>query len=303
MDVDLPIEFRDAYVEPLHGVAGTRRLVDRPEGVMLGTIVKPNIGLRPEDYRAIVTEVGAAGVDLIKDDEINADSPPAPLRERARVVGEALADVADRTGRKPLYALNITDEPDAMLRHLETAAAARINCIMVNGNIVGLPTVAMLRRHCDLPIHGHFAGGGALVRDPRIGYDFRFLQKLSRLAGIDQLHVGGFHSKMFVSDEETQRNVLDVLTPMLGGYRSLPVISSAQWAGTAPTAWELTHSQDLLVMAGGGMLGHPAGAAAGVRSMRQAWEASITGEPLESAAQRHQELRQALDYFAPVVDR
>ncbi len=49
--------------------------------------------------------------------------------------------------------------------------------------------------------------------------------------------------------------------------------------------------------AGGGIMGHPQGPAAGVLSLRQAWQAAVEGAPLTDYANQHQELKAALEMF------
>jgi ribulose-bisphosphate carboxylase large chain len=297
LDIDFPEEFGTAYPPAPHGIVGTRKLVGRPSGVILGTIVKPNIGLAARDYYQVVRELGLAGLDFIKDDEVNADCPPTPLRDRVPQIIRALDEVESETGRRPLYAFNISDEVDHMLASADYIAEAGGKCVMVNTAIVGIPALCAVRRHTDLAIHGHLAGFAAASRHPNLGMGFTAFQKLARFAGVDHLHVGGFQSKFFVEDTETAANVKAVRTPLLGGRECLPVVSSAQWAGTAPTTWQHTGTDDLLVLAGGGILGHPGGPDAGARSMRQAWEAVAAGVSLPEAAKEHGELAAALAHF------
>ena len=301
VDLELPAAFGQAYLPAGYAVSGTRRLVGRPEGVLIGTIVKPNVGLRPADYVSLVLELGLAGADFIKDDEVNADCPPAPLAQRIRAVTGALDEVERRTGRRPMYAFNISDEPDRMLRNHDMVVAAGGTCVMVNLNVVGFPAVAMLRRHARVPIHAHVTGIGALARHPGLGVGHVAYQKLARLTGIDHLHCGGFHSKFYVTDDEVAATVRAVREPLLGGFPCLPVLSSAQWAGTAPVALERTGTDDLLVLAGGGVLGHPDGPAAGITSIRQAWAAAAAGTPLTEVDEP--ELVRALEHFGGVVGR
>ena len=52
-------------------------------------------------------------------------------------------------------------------------------------------------------------------------------------------------------------------------------------------------------LAGGGIIGHPGGAAAGVTSMREGWEAAVAGVQLNTYAATRPALRQALAHFAP----
>lgn len=297
LDIDFPNEFGAVYPPAPHGVTGTREFADRPSGVLLGTIVKPNIGLAAPDYYHVVRELGLAGLDFIKDDEVNADCPPTPLRDRVPHIMRALDEVASETGRRPLYAFNISDEIDHMLASADYIAEAGGKCVVINTALVGIPALCAVRRHTDLMIHGHLAGFAAASRHPNLGMGFTAFQKLTRFAGVDHLHVGGFRSKFFVEDKETAANIAAVRAPLLGGRDCLPVISSAQWAGTAPITWQHTGTEDLLVLAGGGVLGHPGGAAAGARSMRQAWDAVTAGVSLDDAAKEHSELAAALAHF------
>ena len=168
---------------------------------------------------------------------------------------------------------------------------------MVNVNCVGLAAVAHLRRHCELPIHGHRANFGAMARAPLLGMGFRAFQKLWRLAGVDHLHVGGFNSKFYESNEEVAQSIRDCTAPLFGDYRVMPAISSAQWAGSAVDIYASTATLDVIHLAGGGIIAHPGGTAAGVRSMQQGWEAAISGARLDDYAATRPELRDAIKKF------
>ena len=80
----------------------------------------------------------------------------------------------------------------------------------------------------------------------------------------------------------------------------MPVLSSGQWGGLAHATYSAVGTTDLLVLAGGGIHGHPDGAAAGVASMREAWESAATGEAVEVALERSPALRRATELFGPV---
>ncbi len=139
---------------------------------------------------------------------------------------------------------------------------------------------------------------GALMRHPTLGIDFQAFQKLARLAGADHLHVSGVDSKFYETNEEVRLSVQSVQRPLLAGYSTLPVLSSGQWAGSAPATYQLLNTTDLLVLAGGGVHGHPGGPGAGIESIRQGWQAAVAGVQLDDYAADHQALRLALDTFA-----
>jgi ribulose-bisphosphate carboxylase large chain len=65
-----------------------------------------------------------------------------------------------------------------------------------------------------------------------------------------------------------------------------------------PGTYAGLNSTDLIVTAGGGIIAHPDGPAAGVRAMREAWNATIAGIPLAEHARTHPELGAALEMKA-----
>jgi ribulose-bisphosphate carboxylase large chain len=297
LDLELPEAFAKAYPGPQFGVEGTRRLTGVRGRPILGTIVKPSVGLAPEATASLVRTLAEAGLDFVKDDELMANPPHSPLADRVRAVMRAVNEHADRTGKKVMFAFNITDETDEMLRHHDAVLAAGGTCVMVSVNSAGLPAVARLRRHAQLPIHGHRNGWGLWTRCPALGMEFPAYSKFWRLAGVDHLHTNGIRNKFFEADDSVVTSARSLLTPMLGGYVVMPVLSSGQWAGQAPDTYRRLESVDLMYLCGGGILAHPGGPKAGVASLRQGWEAALEGRPLEEYAREHGELRQAMETY------
>lgn len=298
LDIEFPPAFAKRYPGPQFGVEGTRRLAGVWERPIIGTIVKPSVGLSPDETAELVYRLALAGIDFVKDDELMANPPHSPIEERVAKVMEAVDRAAQKTGRKVMVAFNITDDPDAMLRHHDTVVKAGGTCVMVSLNSVGFGGLSLLRRHCQLPIHGHRNGWGMLTRHPHLGLEFRAYQKFWRLLGVDQIHVNGLKNKFYESDESVVRSIKACLEPIFGGDPVMPVISSGQWGGQAPETYEATKTVDVMYLAGGGIMAHPGGPEAGVRAIRQAWEAAVQGIPLAEYARDRIELRQAIERFS-----
>ena len=302
LDVTLPPDFLSAYQGPQFAVEGTRRLTGVYGRPVIGTIIKPSVGMTPEQTAAQVLMLAEAGVDFIKDDELQADGPHCPFEERVAHVLRALNDHADRTGKRVMYAANITGEIDQMLRRHDLVAAAGGTCVMVSLNSIGLPALVALRRHAQVAIHGHRNGWGIFGRSHAIGMSFIAYQKFWRLAGIDHVHVNGLRNKFCEDDASVIASARACLTPMFpaphSGCTIMPVFSSGQSARQAPDTYKALGRLDLIYAAGGGIMAHPAGPAAGVRSLHQAWEAAAAGVPLADYARRHAELAAALEKFA-----
>jgi ribulose-bisphosphate carboxylase large chain len=301
LDLSLPPEFLERYRGPQFGIAGTRNLTGVHGRPLIGTIIKPSVGLSPAATAQRVAQIAAAGIDFVKDDELQADGPHCPFEERLRAVMHVLNAHADRTGKRVMYAVNITGEIDEMLRRHDRVVAERNTCVMVSLNSVGLPALAALRAHCQVSIHGHRNGWGLLGRSPAIGMSFIAWQKLWRLAGIDHVHVNGLDNKFCESNASVIASARECLTPMFPaphrGCEVMPVFSSGQSALQAPDTYRALGSVDLIHACGGGIMGHPGGITAGVRSLHQGWEAAVAGIPLTDYARSHRELAEALAAF------
>jgi ribulose-bisphosphate carboxylase large chain len=151
IDLELPDAFGERYPGPQFGIEGTRRLTGVKGRPIVGTIIKPSVGLSPRQTADLVRELAEAGIDFVKDDELMADPPHCPLRDRVAAVMQVINEHAERTGKKVMFAFNVTDDLDAMRRHHDTVLAAGGTCIMASIHSVGLPALLELRRHSQLP--------------------------------------------------------------------------------------------------------------------------------------------------------
>jgi ribulose-bisphosphate carboxylase large chain len=282
-DLHLPDEFVSAHPGPAFGIPGTRDLIG-VDGVMIGTIVKPNVGLQPDQFRQIVRTLARASIDLIKDDELMTDPAYLPLEQRVAIATEEIRAAEDITGHPTMYAFNITGDLPGLQRRHDLVVEAGGRCVMLNVPIMGIPALAWLRSFATVPIHGHRAGLAASMRSKGIGMDYRVWQQLARLAGADHLHVSGLRSKFYETDDEVAANVKSLLEPLGATTTPLPTLSSGQNVTTPGPTYTAVQSTDLLMLAGGGVAAHPDGPAAGVQSLRQSWEAAVDGVPLAQAA-------------------
>ncbi|WP_027135992.1 3-oxo-isoapionate-4-phosphate decarboxylase OiaX [Geminicoccus roseus] len=300
VDLDLPPAFIQAHPGPQFGIEGSRRLTGVKDRPLIGTIIKPNLGLAPEESARIAKELVEAGVDFIKDDEKLMDPSYSPVEERVKAIMPVILDHEQKTGKKVMYAFGLSSaDPDRMLRHHDLIAAAGGNAAVVNIVSIGPAGMAFLRKRSQLVLHAHRNGWDILTRHPALGFEFRVYQKIWRLLGVDQFQVNGIGAKYWEPDESFVRSFQACSTPLLTpADRALPVVCSGQWGGQAPETYARTgRTVDLMYLGGGGIVGHPGGPAAGVRAIRQAWEAAVQDIPLDTYALTHRELAQSLERF------
>jgi ribulose-bisphosphate carboxylase large chain len=77
---------------------------DRP---VIGTIIKPSVGLSPEEVAEFVRTVAEAGVDFIKDDELLANPDYCPLEQRVELSMRTINKVAAKMGKKVMCVIAV----------------------------------------------------------------------------------------------------------------------------------------------------------------------------------------------------
>lgn len=301
VDLKLPPEFKGAHPGPQFGIPGSRRLTGVEGRPIIGTIVKPALGLRPHETAELVGELIQSGVDFIKDDEKLMSPAYSPLGDRVEAIMPLILDHEQKTGKKVMYAFGISHaDPDEMMRNHDLVLKAGGNCAVVNINSIGFGGMSFLRKRSGLMLHAHRNGWDILTRNPATGMDFRVYQQFWRLLGVDQFQINGIRVKYWEPDESFVESFKAVSTPLFNETDCpLPVAGSGQWGGQAPETYQRTgRTTDLLYLCGGGIVSHPGGPAAGVRAVQQAWQAAVADIPLDIYAKDHPELAASIAKFA-----
>jgi ribulose-bisphosphate carboxylase large chain len=297
-DFELPDSYSQHFKGPSFGIKGTQKLAGMETGrPMIGTIIKPSVGLTPEYTAELVKTLAEAGIDFVKDDELMASTANSPFAVRVEKIMKVINDFAVKTGKKIMYAFNITGDFDTMKANYETVIKAGGTCAMLSINSVGWAGVKQVCAWGELTIHGHRNGWGMLNRHPLLGINFPAYKKIWQMAGVDQMHVNGIQNKFWETDDSVVRSIKSCLTPFLSSELVLPVISSGQWGGQAFETFRRTQTTDLLYLAGGGIMAHPSGPGGGVRAIHHAWNSAVEGYTLEETAKMHMEFGESVKKF------
>lgn len=297
MDLIFPERLLKSFRGPKYGIEGIRdilKVYDRP---LVGTIIKPKLGLKTEDYVRVAYEAWVGGCDIVKDDENLSSQCFNRFEDRVLMTLESRDRAEEETGEKKIYMANVTAETNEMIRRAEYVLSQGGEYIMVDLLTVGFAALQSLRE-ADMPlvIHGHRAGHAAVTKNPKHGVSMRVIAKLARIIGVDQLHVGTVVGKMFEAREEVVCNVDALKMEMAGLKPCMPVASGGLHPGLVPALVDI-FGKDLVIQAGGGIHGHENGTIAGAKAMRQAVDAVMMGIPLKEYAKDHKELAVALEIW------
>ena len=322
-DFWMPPEYLRLYDGPSTDISDLWRVLGRPVqdgGFIVGTIIKPKLGLRPQPFAKAAYEFWLGG-DFIKNDEPQGNQVFARLKETITAVADAMRRAQDDTGQAKLFSANITaDDYREMIARgdfiLETFAEnADHVAFLVDGYVAGPTAITTARRQFpNQYLHYHRAGHGA-VTSPQTqrGYTAFVLAKMARLQGASGIHVGTMsYGKMEGEKGDTdiaymiERDSADgpfYHQEWQGMRPTTPIISGGMNALRLPGFFDNLGHSNLILTAGGGSYGHVDGPAAGATSLRQAEQCWREGaDPLEFARD-HLEFARAFESFPADADR
>jgi ribulose-bisphosphate carboxylase large chain len=284
-----------SFKGPQYGVEGIRKLVGVHSRPLVGTIIKPKLGLKTIDHAKVAYESWLGGCDIVKDDENLSSQSFNLFEERLAKTLESRDRAEEETGEKKVYMINITSGTKEMLHRAELVLRHGGEYVMIDILTCGFAALQTFRdQGFQLVIHAHRAGHAAFTKNPLHGISMQVISRVARVIGVDQLHVGTVVGKMFETKEEVAENC-DALTEEMFELKSvLPVASGGLHPGLIPALMEF-FGKDFVIQAGGGIHGHKDGTISGAKAMRQAVDATLQGIPLNRYAEKHKELKGALE--------
>jgi len=299
MDVEYPESYLKEFKGPKFGIQGIRDLLGVHDRPLLNNMIKPCTGLNPKQTAELAYEVALGGVDIIKDDELVADPPHCPLIERVKAVMPAIKAADEEKGQKTLYTVNITVRVDRLRENALRAIDAGANALMVNTWVVGLDACRMLTEdpEINVPILSHPDLQGALSVSDYSGMSVTLANaKFPRLAGLDMAIILSPYGKFPFNMDSFILDSFAMTTPWKHIKPMMPMPGGGTTQGHVEELYN-KFGKDIIVAAGGGVIGHPMGAVAGGKAFRQAIDAVVKGIKLRDAAEdpANKELKVAVD--------
>jgi ribulose-bisphosphate carboxylase large chain len=310
LDIHFPRNIAKAFKGPLFGIDGIRRMARVKKRPLVGTIVKPKVGLSAKQHANVAYESWVGGLDLVKDDENLTSMVFNKWKDRFYHTLKARDKAEKETGEKKLYMANCTAETAEMIRRADYVKSLGGEHVMVDILTCGWSGLQSVRDHINnQAIHAHRAMHGAMTRNPKHGISMLALAKTARLIGVDQLHIGTAGvGKMHGSTCEEVEIEEEIETDMMHAkpeshileqdwYGIKPVFAVAS-GGLSPLSLPPLLKKmgtNIIAQFGGGCHGHPGGPRQGAKAIRQALDASLAHIPLKEYAKVHPELKRAID--------
>jgi ribulose-bisphosphate carboxylase large chain len=288
-DIHLPEKYIHSFSGPKYGIEGIRKIMKIKQRPLVGTIIKPKLGLRTEDHAKVAFEAWIGGCDIVKDDENLTSQYFNPFEKRIRETLKMRNRAEKETGEKKIYMPNITAETNEMIKRARFVKKQGGEYIMIDIITCGFSSLQTI---CDeeMIVHAHRAMHAAITRNQKHGISMKTIAKLSRLAGVDQLHIGTMIGKMEGTDTKDVREACIEKIPLKPVF---PVCSGGLNPKHVPELVKML-GKDIIIQMGGGVHGHPNGTESGAKAARQAVDAVMKKIPLKEYAKNHSELEKAL---------
>ena len=308
-DIKIPSGILNSFSGPKYGIDGIRKMLKIKTRPLVGTIVKPKLGLKTRDHAEISYEAWLGGCDVVKDDENLSSQKFNEFEERlARTLEKA--DLAEsQTGEKKAYLVNVTAETKEMIKRAQLVEELGGKYVMIDIVTAGFAALQTLREaNFKMAIHAHRAMHAAFTRNKKHGISMMVLADIARLIGVDQLHIGTVVGKLEGSlkevseiNEEIEKKIVketkDRLSQNWGRIKPVLSVSSG---GLHPRhiPYLIKHlGKDVVMQFGGGIHGHPKGTLRGAIAVRQAVDAVMQGISLKKFSENHVELKEALELW------
>ncbi len=306
-DVTFPKKMLKSFKGPQYGIQGVRKYLKVKDRPLVGTIVKPKVGLTSKQHAKVAYDAWVGGCDVVKDDENLTSQSFNEFKKRISLTLKAMRKAQKETGERKVYLANCTAESKEMLRRIDFVEKNSGNYIMLDILTLGWSALQTARNHTKLPIHAHRAGHAMLDRPHGKGFgmSMEVIAQFARMIGVDTLHIGTAYGKMSGGkdlvlhiekemEQEFTKRTKENLSQKWHGVK--PVFGVAS-GGVHPGLVDPIMSfmgKDVVIQAGGGIHGHPDGTQAGAKAMRQAVDAKLKKTPAKKYARTHEELAKAL---------
>lgn len=334
LDVWFPSEMLKQYDGPSYTIDDMRKYLKVYDRPILGTIIKPKIGLTASEYAEVCYDFWTGGGDFVKNDEPQANQDFCPYDQMVKQVKKAMDRAVKETGKKKIHSFNVSSaDLDTMISRCETVINAGFEkgsyAFLIDGITAGWTAVQTLRRrYPNVFIHFHRAGHGAFTREEApFGFSVLVLSKFARLAGASGIHTGTAGiGKMKGSTQEDITAARVILGSVEKGHfftqswekapkknkglfkiskkdsgkgmkKCCPIVSGGLNPLLLKPFIDVMKGVDFITTMGAGCHAHPDGTKSGAMALVQACEAYTKKIDIKKYSKNHKELARAIEFF------
>ena len=309
-----PDKMLKSFRGPQFGIPGIRKKFKIYKRPLTATVPKPKLGMNTDEYVKAAGEIWRGGIDFVKNDENMTSQGFVNFYKTTEKMLRLKSKVEKENDEVKMYLANVSAETMEMIKRAKFVAEHGGEIVMVDGLTVGWAGLQTLREVCqdfDLAIYMHRAFHSAFTRNPHHGVSMLVIAEVARIIGADTIHIGGMgklvspENEVLMLKEEVEKKFVKGNSHVLAEYWKgrkpiFAVTSGGLHPGIVPRLIKLL-GKDIIIQAGGGVMGHPQGPFYGGIAFRQSIDAAMKNIPLEEYAKKHKELKMALDKWGTIT--
>jgi ribulose-bisphosphate carboxylase large chain len=313
VDAELPLDYIKDFKGPKYGKDLIKKIFKRKNGPITSVVPKPKLGYTAKEHaEKVAYAIWKGGMDCVKDDENLTNQSFNRFDERVKYVAKFRDKAEKETGEVKDAFLNVTSpnfkELERRIKLVHDNGFKYFMLDLVVSGFTAMQTASELAHDYNMAIHGHRAMHAMFTKNQKHGMTMLYFAKLSRLIGIDQLHIGTVIGKLEGNKDEIiamKDMIMQDKVKEIFGLRMaqnwgkikpmLPVSSGGLHPGLLPEIFDIYKTIDIVLQIGGGTQGHPMGIESGAKAVIQSIEAYKQGISLGEYAKKHKELKAALE--------
>jgi ribulose-bisphosphate carboxylase large chain len=314
-DISFPKKYIKSFKGPQFGINGIRKFMKIKDRPLTATVPKPKVGMTTKEHTKVGYDAWTGGIDFLKDDENLTNQNFNKFEKRVKSCAKARDKAERETGERKDYFINVSAETKEMLKRTNLAHIYGFKYVMCDILTVGWAGLQTLRNETQIlkmAIHAHRASHSTFDRNPKHGISMLTIAKISRLIGVDNIHIGTVIGKLVgtkdevlqIEDEITEqiekplKSENNILNQSWYGLKdTIPVSSGGLHPGLIPQITKML-GNNIVIQLGGGIHGHPNGTHDGSKATRQAIAATIKKIPLKQYSKENNELKLALNKWS-----
>ena len=151
LDVWFPPKMLKEFKGPSYTIDDMRKYLKVYDRPILGTIIKPKMGLKANEYAKVCYDFWLGGGDFVKNDEPQANQDFCPFNKMVLQVKKAMDKVVKETKKKKVHSFNVSAADfDTMMERCEFIRNAGFEkgsyAFLIDGTTAGWMAVQTLRK-------------------------------------------------------------------------------------------------------------------------------------------------------------
>lgn len=296
LDINFSKRLQLYFPGPSQGIDGVRKKLKVHERPLSSVLLKPKLNLNIKDCIERAYHIWMGGCDIVEENETMAGADNNDFYERIQFLVSEQINCSKRTKQQKLYIPNITAGTVIEMQHrAKKAKDIGLHAVVINAIQVGFTGLCSIQKYCqeiDIILAANLSGHSLYTDNSSFQISMKVLATIYRQLGVDMLHMSSDDTKSNLKVSET---LSDPHSPLAQNQNpSFPILDKIDQIDKVEDI--VKHfGHDSILQAEGAVYGHPDGIKVGAEAFQYAIESAARGIDQETAADKNESFKKALN--------